>query len=897
MADVLIRNFNMVIPLLGLLILISLFLGALNEPKRNYSGPTYLRLLLVCAGLLGAEELQTLLNGRAGSAARKLFGGTMAVYYLLLTVLCWLWTLYAYYWFNGYRPKGMAAAALALAPVSESAFLMVGVFVGKIYQIDADGIYHRGSWFAAYVLYGYLYLIGAITVSAISAIRRNEKKQQQEFQLFLLFFIFPLIGPLLQYLFSSLTLLGTTQAIALLAVYVAVQQRANIQYALEKARFYDDSKTYENSMEKLLAVSPDALCVFHLNLTKNNQSSEHIKSRLIRNILQGTTVDDLFSCVATIIQDEAEARHFLETFNRDVLLQDYQNGRTHFSLGYHRKVDGKEIHWIVTYLTMLKNPGSGDVEAIVYSMDMDKQEKEAKVVSAITEREYDSIALIDRASKKFYYQHVSQKTGDAHTLKAGDYDNAMREELAGSRKPEEAEEQFARICYKTVTEMLEKQEEYSYVYPYPGKNGEMRQKKNTYCYLDERKTEILFFRSDITEETQAEREKANQLRLALQQAQHANAMKTEFLSNVSHDMRTPLNAVLGYIRMARRTDDPDEMKEYLDKIDRASYILLSLINDTLDLSKIETGVVTLKPAPISCGEVIKKVVAAVRPSLDEKNQHFVLDNSRAVMATIRVDALRLQEIFINLLSNAIKFTPPGGEITMVVECIKLESNCVHDRVIVRDTGCGISKEFLPKIYEPFSQERQASTRGVGGSGLGLSITKKLVEMMNGTIEVKSELGKGTEFTLCLDFERVDDELAKQKPVPENWEHLSGRKILLVEDNEMNTEIAKALLTWKKMQVVCAENGKIACDKFAASAPGEYDAILMDIRMPVMNGREATEKIRQMARPDAQKIPIIAMSADAFDDDVRASEQAGMNAHLAKPVDPTTLYEVLSRFMP
>jgi CheY-like chemotaxis protein len=370
-------------------------------------------------------------------------------------------------------------------------------------------------------------------------------------------------------------------------------------------------------------------------------------------------------------------------------------------------------------------------------------------------------------------------------------------------------------------------------------------------------------------------------------------MKTEFLTNVTHDMRTPLNAVLGYADLAQMTDNPVVIRDYLSKIKRAGDIMLTLVNDTLNLSKIESGAIVLKPAPIGCGEVIGRVLNALRPEMEKKHIHFTLDNSRAVMATVNIDTSRVEEIFINLLSNAVKFTPEGGNVAFIVECLKLEPACVHDRIIVRDSGCGISPEFLQKLFEPFSQERTKENADIGGSGLGLSIVKRLVDIMGGTIDVKSRPGEGTEVTVCLDLERVDEKIVPEKTVEERKESLSGKRVLMCEDNFMNREIAEKLLAFRGMTVECAENGKAGFEMFRNSEPGYYDLILMDHRMPVMDGFEATRRIRALERTDAASVPIFAMSADAFANEIQRCKEAGMNGHIAKPIDPETMYRTIA----
>jgi len=886
-------NLNLIIPILGIFVLLPLIGAMFFEPIRDYSRRIYTNMLFYCAGTLVLESAQSQLDGASSGNAFIALHVVEFVFFVFLVCLCFSWMLYAYFWFNGFPPSRRLTVWIAVAPALELGALIANFFDGRIYYINSQGFYSRGVNFSSFIVFCYVYMLIVIAATALFA-ERNKKINNRNLLIFLLFFVFPITGPLVQYCFSDISIMGVSEAIALLVVYVAVQRRAASQYEIERARYQDEYRKYETALEGLLTLSKDALCNFHLNLTRNTRDEARGTSEYIMNLLRGQTVDELFGNIASIISDGDEAVRFREIFNRDQLLHAFGKGDTQIALGYHRKVESGESHWIKTYLNMLRNPGSGDVEAIVYSLDMDRQEKEEKVISAITNREYDYIALINAETQAIHYQYTSEKAVATVHLTMGNYDTVMKKAMAAMLPADELDERYAEISFAKIREELEKQEEYSYLFPYSAASGETLSKKLTYRYLDDIRREILFFRSDITSAARLDRERAEKTLAALREARHANTMKTEFLSNVSHDMRTPLNAVLGYTALAENESDPEKVRIYLEKIDRSGRIMLSLINDTLDLSKIETGIVTLKPAPVRCDEVIDKIIGAVKPAMDEKRIHFTFENSKAVMATINVDALRLQEIVINLLSNAVKFTPENGEVSLIFECEKLEEHYLRDRIIVKDTGCGMSPEFLMRLYEPFAQERQASTANIGGSGLGLSIVKKLVDLMGGEISVKSELGKGTEFTLNMVFERADLTPGQISGVRQASDVLKGTRALLAEDNEMNAEIATLLLETRGVIVTRAENGERACRLFASSEPGFYDLILMDIRMPVMNGYDATKAIRGMNRSDAAAIPIIAMSADAYDDDVKASLDAGMNAHIAKPIDPDAMYEAIRK---
>jgi signal transduction histidine kinase/CheY-like chemotaxis protein len=369
--------------------------------------------------------------------------------------------------------------------------------------------------------------------------------------------------------------------------------------------------------------------------------------------------------------------------------------------------------------------------------------------------------------------------------------------------------------------------------------------------------------------------------------------RNRFFANISHDMRTPLNAVLGFASLAQKDNLSEETrKEYISKIQTSGNLLLDLINDTLTLSKANSGKLKLNPEPIRAKEIFESIIVPIRQAAEKKGISFTADSNGAADRVILVDKLNLQKILLNLLSNAIKFTPEGGHVGIRFYNEPQKDTGLDSIIEVSDDGIGMDEEFLPHIFEPYTQEKQNGYESVG-TGLGLSIVKRLVELMDGTIKVESKKGKGTTFTVRMHFEEAKPgDAVKEETAHVPVENLSGRRILLCEDNALNREIAIALLKDKGMEVDTAENGEVGVRKFTDSAPGTYDAILMDIRMPVMDGIEAAKKIRLSDRNDAKSVPVIAMTADAFNDDIQKCTDAGMNAHLAKPVDPEHLYQVL-----
>lgn len=379
----------------------------------------------------------------------------------------------------------------------------------------------------------------------------------------------------------------------------------------------------------------------------------------------------------------------------------------------------------------------------------------------------------------------------------------------------------------------------------------------------------------------------------------ANQTKTEFLSRMSHEIRTPMNAIIGLTTIASdHMDERAKVEDCLAKIGTSSKQLLSIINDVLDMSKIEDGKMVVNSAPFQLHQLMENISSLYAVRCEEKGVTFDIcfSDTGVEEECLIGDITRVQQILLNLIYNAEKFTKKDDSIRLSVIKEKAGEDRVMIQFIVADTGIGMKKEFLDRLFVPFEQEDQSFTRQYGGTGLGMSITKNLVELMDGTIQVESELGCGSRFTVKLPFAILQK---KQEDPREDLEQDVEEEpikchILLCEDNMMNTEIAVYLLEEGGATVECAENGKIAVEKFFVSEPGTYDVILMDIMMPVMDGLEACRMIRGSDRPDAGDIPIIAITANAYDEDKRKSKDAGMNDHLSKPIEPQRLYEAIQK---
>ena len=385
---------------------------------------------------------------------------------------------------------------------------------------------------------------------------------------------------------------------------------------------------------------------------------------------------------------------------------------------------------------------------------------------------------------------------------------------------------------------------------------------------------------------------------ALQTAENANKAKTDFLSNMSHDIRTPMNAIIGIISLIRHNaGDKEKVIEYADKIAISSQHLLGIINDVLDMSKIEAGKTVFKYSDFSILDSIEELNTIFHSQANEKNQSFIITKENLKHEWVNGDKVHLMQIFSNLLSNAIKYTQEGGIIQFIAEESETNSSTYGKyHFIVSDNGMGMSADFKETIFDAFTRAESSVTNKIQGTGLGMAITKNLVESMGGTIEVESEPNRGSRFEVILNLKIVENRVVSSTEQIEMHETdsdiLNGMRFLCAEDNELNAEILMELLKLEGAECTICENGKRILEAFEQSVPGEYDMILMDVQMPVMNGYEATKAIRRSSHEQAKTIPIIAMTANAFSEDMQHTLAAGMNAHISKPVDMKLLKKTI-----
>ena len=521
---------------------------------------------------------------------------------------------------------------------------------------------------------------------------------------------------------------------------------------------------------------------------------------------------------------------------------------------------------------------------------LEDSRRKNSIISAIA-KIYCTILQVDLADD--HYADIARDHEHNYSVRGRGRAGAWFEKFGEHVTEEYAEAVGLFVNLKTLPERLRDTETLSI--EYRGKDGNWYHARFVVKMRDEAGdvVRVLFLVRVINE---AKRREQNLLVLA-KAASNANEAKTEFLSRIAHDIRTPMNVVLGYTDLIRaHVNEPDMVRKGVERLSMASRYLLQLVNDVLDLTRIEKGQMILVPEKTNILQAFKVFTSTAEGMMQQKGLHFVTKIDRITSEWILMDSLHMRQIFVHLLSNAVKYTPEGGTVRFLLhqEAAEKPEN-VRLVVEVSDTGIGMTPEFMKQMYNRFSRAVDTRVNRERGSGLGLSVVKELVDLFHGRIEAKSEVGKGTCFQLVFEFPRVEQGRQEQR-TPQNVDQLCrGMHLLVAEDNDLNYEVESSLLAMQGITCERAENGAVCVEKFNASLPGRYDAILMDMQMPLVNGIEATRLLRQLGTPYAMTIPIIAVTANAFNDDVKNCIDAGMNMHLSKPIDIEKLKTMLAEF--
>jgi len=604
------------------------------------------------------------------------------------------------------------------------------------------------------------------------------------------------------------------------------------------------------------------------------------------------TYDEAAAALFQMPCPEEDRAALIDAVDRQRLLRRYQEG--HFlSRAQYRRLRKDDLPlWMSVEMRTYASPLTGDVECFSYTYDITDKVRNEEIMTRIAATEFDYVGLIYARLNLFEFLQKSEPVRFPEAHVKTPYSECCRYVSENFIADEERRQFDAAVSLANITAGLESSGRWTSNYRRT-ENGRVYCKQIDYSWLDREDGIILAVRTDITASYERDQAQLFQMQAAKLEADRANEAKSAFLSSMSHDMRTPLNAVLGFTDLALREERTEIKQEYLRKVKSSGGLLLDLVNDTLEMSRIESGKFVLEPEAVYGREIWESVITSLRPAAELKKISLVTHTPDDLDETLWVDRLKLQKILLNLISNAIKYTPEGGVVRAAVERMEPARNGCTRRIVVEDDGIGISPEFLPQVFEPFAQEHRPEAKNVTGTGLGLSIVKRIVDLMGGTVQVQSKLSRGTRFTVELPITTVENERARVRSEAVSAVSLAGRRVLLCEDNDLNAEIVTILLKEKGVEIDCAENGAAGVQRFTDSAIDCYDAVLMDIRMPVLDGYGAAKKIRELPRPDAKRVPILAMTADAFEEDVRRAHEASMNGYLTKPLDPEKLFRMLA----
>lgn len=577
----------------------------------------------------------------------------------------------------------------------------------------------------------------------------------------------------------------------------------------------------------------------------------------------------------------------------NVMKQVVKAGKKRFSVIAGLSLSFSEKIWVDMECVVRPHPITGELLASVVVEDISEERILMGVLNKIVEQNYDFVMCVEGFRKGTIYfkvrpgEEIRGVYGDEYSVEISRYIKDLVAETDVDRAYELMNE-------KTVETVLSKQKVHEFLLSEKDEDGKTRKKLFQYSYMDPSHNFISVIKQDVTELIIKEDEAKARLAKALDEKETAMNARSEFMTRMSHEMRTPMNAILGLSDLMNdEINNPAVMRDYIGKLQYSGKFLLQLINDVLDMSKMEQEKFQINLVPYRFGDFWEAIDMLIGPMCIAKGVDFEWKSSIDSDTYVMTDPLRVTQIFVNLLSNAVKYTPSGGHVSFECKSREYGNNMYRGTFIVKDDGVGMSPEFIEHMFEPFAQESKDVNANLNGTGLGLAIVKGIVEAMDGKITCKSEPGVGTTFKVVLDFEY--SEACQIEPIKIRDEDLEGKRILVVEDNDINREIAVAILEKKKIKTEIAVNGQEAVEQFAKHSPGYYDLILMDIRMPVMSGLTATKRIRAMDRDDAAAIPIVAMTANAFSKDVQASIDAGINEHLSKPIDPKLLFRTIIKY--
>ena len=649
------------------------------------------------------------------------------------------------------------------------------------------------------------------------------------------------------------------------------------------------SRRYSELRRNIDSITKDSLAVFSVDLTKDT-----VETRGGSDMYESDRTAEKYSQLLMERTPYMICKPFesqADLFTGEGLLRSFKQGRTNVSeIVLARRESGGACYVKLT-ATLTEHPETGDIMAFIDERACNDEMVNRTIHDSILADQYELIAYIE-SGKYTVILGDPEEAGSVVPVKPeGSFDEFIKERVLPVLKPLDDDDEAAAKSLSRERLAEELAEHGSY-------------ELNVGCSIDGRSyykqflffninTETRFFIMLVKDTTAPYRERTEQnerLSAALENAKKANAAKTLFFSNMSHDIRTPMNAIIGFADIARHTDDPEKVREYLDRINSSCEHLLALINDVLEISRIESGKFTLVPVPNDLSEVIGSVRTLFADQMRKKNLDFRAELKDVKHPFVLCDKTRLNRVLLNLVSNAYKFTKEGGSVSVTVKETASDESTARFEFRVKDTGVGMSPDFAARVFNAYERDRSSDEGNIQGTGLGMSITKSIVELMKGNIRVESELGKGSEFIIDVAFPIAErEEIVVEEAMKAGIDGFDpdGRRILIVDDNPINRDIAQLLLEEAGFETEFAENGLEAVNIVKEAPENHFSLVLMDMQMPVMNGLDAARAIR--ALPDGRsRIPIIAATANVFEEDQRNVREAGMNAHIAKPFVPADI---------
>ena len=724
------------------------------------------------------------------------------------------------------------------------------------------------------------------------------------------------VGNLYSHLKIDTIILFILLALSLAGIFILIRSMSN-RRRMDEEKYINELKDMADQLSSYKrAILSDALISLEINLNKDelqygvwkDDSDNEVPLQDIIGLSTPCSYDEYIQIWNDRFVRKDNTTSFNDTTKREFLIETYNKGLTEVTFDYEANTISGRRTWLRRSICMTRNQ-SGDIIAYTSVKDIsalvDQAKRDNAYIRALS-TEYDSIVIVDFNDNKHSDIVVNHNriSEDLRAIIGREAENEMNfskklDLLSKFILPEDRENFIANTRRELILESFETGTTHTVDFRLIKDETAFLYYQIRFIPLEDDTGDTIGMIScmrNIDFEIRREFGIRQQLEDAKIAAEAANQAKSTFLFNMSHDIRTPMNAIIGFTEIAEKhIDDKERVIESLGKVRMSSAHLLTLINDVLDMSRIESGTVKIDEEPICIDMAKDNLYSILNGSAEEKNILFtsVIDDS-LTHHWIYADRLCMMRVFTNIISNSVKYTNPGGRIKLLAEEIPCEKEgYARYRYTISDTGIGMSEYLAAHVFDPFIRADSATKSGIIGTGLGMTITKSLVDLMGGTIRIESELGVGT--TVILEFEnRISDPVSiKAELEEEEYYNLEGKKILLVEDNELNREIAVEILEDEGIITDTAEDGDIAVEKMRTAAEGQYDLILMDIQMPRMNGYDATREIRKLPNEYAAGIPIIAMTANAFDEDKQNAFDAGMNGHLAKPIDISKLLSTLS----